>query len=89
VAFLPMSVSICLKNLFESPVWIIREINRYITVGKTRRIVKEVSDLLFLFYDKGGLLLFFEQISTCFSLGMEIPCLVRIQADVSDPLISS
>lgn len=86
-AFIPMSI--CLKNLFDCAVWIIPAVAGFIAVGKTRRIVREVSDSFFLFYDRGGLQLFFEQSSLCFSFGNKIPCLVRKQADVSDPLISS
>jgi len=87
VVLLPMSI--CLKNLFNCLVLIMPVVVGFIAVGKTRRIVREVSVPLFIFYDWGALRLFFGQYNLCFSLGNEIPCLVRKQAEISDPLIAS
>lgn len=81
-------MSICLKNLIDCPVWLIPAVVGFISVGKTRRIVREVSDSLSLYYDWGGLSLLSDPLIECFSPGIKMPCLVRKQADVSDPLIT-
>jgi len=78
-----------MTNLFDCLVLIIPVVVGFIAVGKTKRIVREVSVPLFINYDWGDLRLFFEQYKLCFSLGNKIPCLVRKQADVSGPLIVS
>lgn len=82
-------MSKCMKNLFDCLVLIIPVVVGFIAVGKTKRIVREVSVPFFIFYDWGDLRLFFGQYKLCFSRGNEIPCLVRKQADVSDPLTFS
>jgi len=79
-------MSICNINLFNCMAWLVPVVVGFLAVGKTRRIVREVSDPLFLFYDLGGLRLFFERSISCFSFGNKIPCLVRKQADVSGPI---
>ncbi len=78
-----------MKNLFDCMVLMVPVVVGFIAVGKTKRSAGEVSVPLFIFYDLGDLRLFFGQYKLCFSLGNEIPCLVRKQADFSDPLIAS
>ena len=87
VVVLPMSMS--LKNLFDCLVMTVTAIAGFIGIGKTRRIATAVSDPIFYLMAGGGLSLFFGQSSKCFSLGNRIPCLVRKQANISDPVVSS
>ena len=82
-------MSMYLKNLVDGLVWIISVVVGFIAVGKTRRIDREVCDSRSLCCECGGLSLLFDQLVECFSPGIKMPCLVRKQADVSDPLITS
>jgi len=63
--------------------WVMPAVNGFLSIGKTGRVVRKVSDSLYLFYDWGCLGLFFNSQVHVFPLGNKIPCLVRKQAETS------